>query len=138
MPVADTNSRLAATTVPRHLWAKGTSEPFTGQENPPRFFCRGKKRRLAESRERTVPPSSYESQRRLIASFAGNERVCGNKQPEFVNEKTTTIGECRVDERRRSCFKEDRFEPIGTHGSVKEEGWAQHRPRCVSQWALNV
>lgn len=27
--------------MPRHLWAKGTSEPFTGQENP-RFFCRGK------------------------------------------------------------------------------------------------
>lgn len=41
------SSPFAATTVPRHLWAKGTSEPFTGQENP-RFLCRGKPCPLAK------------------------------------------------------------------------------------------
>lgn len=78
---------------PRHLWAKGTSEPFTGQENPPRFFCRGKKRR-------TVPPSSYESQR-LIASFRGQRTRCV-----VINTARSSLMKRSVNaERRRTSTK---------------------------------
>lgn len=130
MPVADTNSRLAATTVPRHLWAKGTSEPFTGQENP-RFFCRGKRCPAARA---SGAPSSYES---TTSNYI--VRVAPRWQRLTREQTAGSLMKRRNDrrmQRRRTSTKRLEGRSVNrAHGSVNERGKAQHRLRCFSMGA---